>query len=140
MSMTAKPMTAHDRHHWGPSHLLGIGLSVYTISLALYRGMSPENALSVTSTHGASRVLATVFLAAGVSIGLAGMAYVIIRGSLRPMCYIAAYVLAFATLALLRVESTFLANLANCCRYLAVSAVATGAWLSQMREVPRAHQ
>ncbi|MGW3860251.1 hypothetical protein ACWEDZ_02035 [Streptomyces sp. NPDC005047] len=123
-----------------PAHLLGIALSAYTISLALYRGMSHEGALSVTATHGAAQVIAICFLVVGVSIGLISMAYVVIRDSLRPMAHLAAYLLAFATLALLRAEPNFLVNLVNSTRFLAIATVAFAAWLYQHRETCRAHQ
>ncbi len=129
-----------ERSNWSPVHLLGIGLSVYVISLAMYRGMGRESALSVTATHGAAHVVAIGYMVAGVSIGLVSMAYVVIRDSLRPMVHIAAFLLAFATMALFRVEQNIAANIFNCARYLAVASVAAGAWLYQMRETCDAYQ
>lgn len=134
------PIQTERRSHWEPAHLLGIGLSVYVISLALYRGMGRESALSVTATHGAAQIIAICLMVAGVGIGLISMAYVIIRDSLRPMAHLAAFLLAFATMALFRVESNYAANVFNAVRYLAVASVAAGAWLYQMREATRAHQ
>ncbi|MEV7902215.1 hypothetical protein [Streptomyces anulatus] len=140
MTTSAKTIAVSDRSPWEPAHILGIGLSVYVISLALYRGMSREGALSITATHGAAQIIAIGLMVTGVGIGLTAMAYVVIRDSLLPMAYLAAYILTFATMALLRVESTFAANLFNSLRYLAVASVATGAWLYEVREARRAHQ
>ncbi|WP_274032465.1 hypothetical protein [Streptomyces sp. MMBL 11-1] len=136
----AKTIALSDRSHWEPAHILGIGLSAYVISLALYRGMGREGALSITATHGAAQIIAIGLTVTGVCLGLTAMAYVVIRDSLRPMAYIAAYILIFATMALLRVETTFAANFTNALRYLAVAAVATAAWLYEVRETSRAHQ
>ncbi|MFE4527058.1 hypothetical protein ACFRMO_07655 [Streptomyces anulatus] len=136
----AKTIALSDRSHWEPTHILGIGLSVYVISLALYRGMGREGALSISATHGAAQVIAIGLAVAGVCLGLTAMAYVVIRDSLRPMVYVAAYILIPATMALLRVEHSVAANAANALRYLAIALVATGAWLYEVREARRAHQ
>lgn len=137
--MRALTATA-ERRHWEPTHLLGIGMSVYVISLALYSGLRPDGALSIHSTEGISRFIAAGYVIVGVAIGLICMAYVVIRDSLRPMAHIAAYLLAFATLALFRVETSWVANAVNCLRFLAMASVATGAWLHHVREACRAHQ
>lgn len=123
-----------------PMHLLGISLSVYTISLALFRGMSDDGAMSLYATRGVAQVIAVVFVLAGVCVGLLSMAYVIIRDSLRPLCYLAAYILAFASLALFRVEENAAVNVLNSLRYTTVAAVAMSAWLYHHRETCRAHQ
>lgn len=141
MAMTAKTLTARaDNRSWEPVQLLGAGLSFYVISLAVYTGLRPDTALSVYNTHGISRVIAIGYVLAGVVIGLIAMASAVIRNSLRPMCHVAAYLLAYATLACFRIETTWVANIVSCLRFLAMSAVATGAWLYQMREECRAHQ
>ncbi|MFV0135447.1 hypothetical protein ACLGIH_19885 [Streptomyces sp. HMX87] len=139
MTMKAIPARAEPKR-LTPMHLLGISLSAYTISLALYRGMSDDSALSVYNTHGVAQLIAVAFVVAGVAIGLVAMAYVIIRNSLRPMCYLAAYILAFASLALFRIEENAAVNLLNSLRFLTISVVAASAWLYQHRETCRAHQ
>lgn len=121
-------------------HLLGVALSVYTISLALSRGLSHDSALSVYNTDGIAQIIAAGYVVVGVAIGLTSMAYVIIRDSLKPMCHLGAYLLAFATLALFRVEANPMVNVFASLRFLAVAAVAVSAWLYQHRETCRAHQ
>lgn len=138
--MTMKTIPARADSRLSPMHLLGIALSVYTISLALYRGLGRDSALSVYATHGAAQFIAAAFMLVGVAIGMIAMAYVILCDSLKPMVHLAAYLLAFATLALFRVETTLVANLCNALRFLAVAAVAASAWLYQHRERCRAHQ
>lgn len=140
MAMTAKTTTRRLETRWEPVHLLGIGLAVYVICMSLYWGMRPDTALSISSTEGISRAIAVGYLVVGVAIGMTCMGSAILFNSLRPMVHAAAYLLAYATLALFRDEPTWAANVANCGRFLAISAVAFGAWLYQIRESARAHQ
>ncbi|MFF1693177.1 hypothetical protein ACFVXC_06045 [Streptomyces sp. NPDC058257] len=117
--------------------MVGLGISLYTVALAIGRGLGRDGAFSAIHTDGASEFIAVCYVVIGVALGAGSCVYVWLRHDLAPMRYIAAYLLAFASLAWFREEPSIVTNVANCLRYLSISVVASGAWLYQLRGVRR---
>ncbi|MFF8283382.1 hypothetical protein ACF06W_11735 [Streptomyces albus] len=89
------------------------------------------------STNGVTGVIALSYVLAGVALGTGAFFYILRKEDLAPLRFVAAYLLAFASLAWFRHEVSLVTNLANSLRYVSISLVAAGAWLYQIREVRR---
>ncbi|MGW1261141.1 hypothetical protein ACWD7Y_04170 [Streptomyces drozdowiczii] len=117
--------------------LLGVGLSVFTAAAALQKalGSTPFSVVDASSDS-PSYFIALVYTTLGVLLGVASTVYSIKTSSLRMMGYLAAYLLAFASISLFNSPATLWMQIANVAGFVGVSLAAFSAWLRHLRERP----
>ncbi|MFD9815087.1 hypothetical protein [Streptomyces sp. NPDC059080] len=117
--------------------ILGVGLSVFTVSAALQKalGSTPFSVVDAPSDS-AAYLIALIYTTLGIILGLVSMVYSLKTSSLRLMGYLGAYLLAFASISLINSPADPWMQFANVAAFVGVSFAAFSAWLRHMRERP----
>lgn len=115
--------------------LLGVGLSVFTAAAALQKalGSTPFSVVDAPNDSAAYSI-ALAYTTLGVVLGVASTVYSLKTSSLRLMGYLAAYLLAFASVSLFNSPATLWMQIANVTAFIGVSLAAFSAWLRHLRE------
>lgn len=117
--------------------ILGVGLGVFTAAAALQKalGSTPFSVVDA-SNDSAAYCIALMYTTLGVALGVASTVYSLRTSSLRLMGYLAAYLLAYASISLINSPATLWMQLANVAAFIGVSLAAFSAWLRHLRERP----
>lgn len=116
--------------------ILGMGLSIYTVGIALQKALGKTPFSIVHAESESSYYIALIYGTLGVALGVASTVYSAKTSSLRLMGYLAAYLLAFAPASLFNSPATVPLQIGNAVSFIGISMAAFSAWLRYLREGP----
>lgn len=115
--------------------VLGVGLSTFTAAASLQKalGSTPFSVVDAPTATPAYYI-ALIYTTLGVLLGVVSALYSVKTSSLRLMGYLAAYLLAFASVSLFNSPANLWMQFANVVSFIGVSLAAFSAWLRHLRE------